>query len=74
MYFLLFLVALLTGALAVRWFLVWSFPDIPEDVALEREAEPNPAIFFDPRTWAMFQPKPLISYRRDRKGRFRKMP
>jgi hypothetical protein len=74
MYILLFLSVVLMSALAVRWFFFWSFPDIPEDVGLEREGESNPSVFFDPRTWAMFQPRPLISYRRDRRGRFRKMP
>ncbi len=71
---LLLLVALVGSVLAVRWFLYWSIPEIPEDVSTAADQPANPALFYDPRTWAIFQPIPLISYRRDKKGRFRKMP
>jgi hypothetical protein len=74
MYILLLLIVVLASALAVRCFLFWTFPDAPEDVATEPELPASPSLFYDPRSWAMFQPRPLISYRRDRRGRFRKMP
>ncbi len=70
---LLFLAALLLAVLAIRWFLFWSLPELPEDVAVP-EVPDHPSLFYDPRTWAVFHPRPLISYRRDKKGRFRKMP
>jgi hypothetical protein len=70
---LLFVAALLAAVLAIRWFLFWTLPELPEDVAVA-EAPDHPSLFYDPRTWAVFHPKPLLSYRRDKKGRFRKMP
>jgi len=74
MYILLFLLVAIATAFAVRSFFFWTFPELPEDISLTPEAPTNPSAFYDPRTWAMFQPKILISYRRDKKGRFRKMP
>jgi len=73
-YILLLLIVLVASALAVRSFLYWTFPEAPEDDRRETEPPAHAPFFFDPRTWAMFQPKLLISYRRDKKGRFRKMP
>jgi hypothetical protein len=74
MYILLLLIVVLASALAVRSFLFWTFPEVPDDIHFETEPPPNPSIFYDPRTWAIFQPRPLLSYRRDKRGRFRKMP
>ena len=74
LYILLLLIVLVASALAVRSFLYWSFPEAPEEDRREAELPARPPIFFDPRTWAMFQPRLLISYRRDKQGRFRKMP
>ena len=74
MYILLFLIFILASALAVRSFLSWTFAEVPEDSASFEESPLDPSRFYDPRTWAIFQPIPLISYRRDKRGRFRKMP
>lgn len=73
MYILLFLIVVLTSALALRWLLGWTLQEMPEDVIRPDEAIENPSVFYDPRTWAIFQPIPLLSYRRDKRGRFRKM-
>lgn len=74
MYILLFLIAIVAAVLLARWFLFWTFPELPEDVGPAQVSQPEPATFYDPRTWAIFHPRPLISYRRDKRGRFRKMP
>ena len=74
MYILLFLSASLAAVLLGRWFLFWTFPELPDDVAPAGDPQVDPSVFYDPRTWAIFQPKTLISYRRDKRGRFRKMP
>ena len=73
MYILLFLILVLAAALALRWLLGWTLPEIPEDVACSDDRIQNPSVFYDPRTWVIFQPIPLLSYRRDKRGRFRKM-
>jgi hypothetical protein len=73
MYILLFLIVVLMSALAVRWLLGWTLEEMPEDVGRFNEEVRNPSVFYDPRTWAIFQPIPLLSYRRDKRGRFRKM-
>jgi hypothetical protein len=73
MYILLFLIVVLMSALAVRWLLGWTLAEMPEDVGRFNEEVQNPSVFYDPRTWAIFQPIPLLSYRRDKRGRFRKM-
>lgn len=69
----IFLVFVLLGIFAVRWFLFWSIPEVADDSSIAEPPE-HPSLFYDPRTWAIFQPKLLISYRRDKRGRFRKMP
>ena len=74
MYILLFLIVILASSLAVRSFLSWTFAEVPEDSAPFEEPPLDSSRFYDPRTWAIFQPIPLISYRRDKRGRFRKMP
>ena len=71
---LLFLIVALAMALTVRWFLFWTFPEMPEDISSSHPSQSDPSSFYDPRTWMIFQTKPLISYRRDKRGRFRKMP
>ncbi len=73
MYILLFLILVLLSALAMTWLLSWTLQESPEDVSRPEEAIGNPSVFYDPRTWAIFQPIPLLSYRRDKRGRFRKM-
>lgn len=74
MYILLFAVSILAIAFAIRSFLYWTFPELPEDSSRFEEQPASPSIFYDPRTWVIFKPMTLISYRRDKKGRFRKMP
>lgn len=73
MSFALFLVFALLAVFGVRWLLFWSLPEPQEDTVVV-EPPANPAVFYNPRSWATFQPRPLISYRRDKRGRFRKMP
>ena len=76
MYVLLVLILLL-GLIAGLYFtLSWSLAEEPED--LDDERTRNPRSFYDPRTWAAYhrlvgQRQLLISSRRDRQGRFRKM-
>ncbi len=74
MYILLFAITILAIALAIRSFLYWTFPEVPEDSTSFQEPPLQPSNFYDPRTWAIFKPMTLIGYRRDKKGRFRKMP
>ena len=74
MYILLFLIVVLASALAARSFLSWTLAEVPEDSSSFDEQPLDASRFYDPRTWAIFQPIPLISYRRDKRGRFRKMP
>jgi hypothetical protein len=73
MYILLFLILVLMSALAMALLLSWTLQDTPDDVSNSDEPIENPSVFYDPRTWAIFQPIPLLSYRRDKRGRFRKM-
>ena len=74
---ILLVLILLMAAIAGLYFtLSWSLEETPDD--LEDERIRNPRSFYDPRTWAAYHrlvgQKPLlISSRRDRQGRFRKM-
>jgi|GEM_PF-5024492 len=76
MYILLVLILILALVAGLYVTLSWSLAETPEDVADERSQEPRS--YYDPRTWAalhfLLGEKPLlISSRRDRRGRFRKM-
>jgi hypothetical protein len=76
MYVLLVLILLLALIGGLYFVLSWSLAETPED--LDHERTRNPRSFYDPRTWAAYhrlvaQKPPLLSSRRDRQGRFRKM-
>jgi hypothetical protein len=76
MYVLLVLILILALVAGLYLTLSWSLAETPEDVSDERIQEPRS--YYDPRTWAAYHfllgQKPLlISSRRDRRGRFRKM-
>ena len=76
MYILLILSLLLALFGAMYFILSWSLADASEHADDERTQDPRS--FYDPRTWAAYHrllgQKPLLlSSRRDRQGRFRKM-
>jgi hypothetical protein len=76
MYILLVLMLTLGLVTGLYLTLSWSLAETPEDIGNERIEEPRS--YYDPRTWAAYHfllgQKPiLISSRRDRRGRFRKM-
>jgi hypothetical protein len=76
MYILLVLILLLALIAGGYLIISWSLTEVPEDIEDERTHDPRS--FYDPRTWAAYHfligQKPLlISSRRDRRGRFRKM-
>ena len=78
MYLLLLLAVALALVLWLSWFLSWTVAEAPEDSAASEEQRRNRRNFYDPRTWAAYQRwtrhRPLlISYRRDKRGRFRKL-
>ena len=78
MYMLLFLAVLLALVVWASWFLCWTVAEAPDDDAASDERRRNPRNFYDPRTWAAYQRwtrhRPLLlSYRRDKRGRFRKL-
>ncbi len=77
MYFLLFLIIL--SALGVLTYagLQWMLAETLEDGAASQPPR-APRSFYNPRTWAAFhrlasRKALLLTYRRDRRGRFRKV-
>lgn len=75
---ILFLFALLVG-FGLRWLVEWTLVETPEDSLSSWQNTREPRDFNHPRTWAAYQRllrrkrPPLISSRRDKRGRFRKM-
>lgn len=68
-------VGLLVGG---HYFLSWLLVESPEDRQSREEAGRPPRNFYNPRTWAAFRRlaskrPPLLMYRRDKNGRFRKL-
>ena len=79
MYILLFLVSILLLSVLVHALLSWIFSEPPEDRQSLAEPHKPPRSFQNPRTWAAFhrlvaQRPARLGYRRDKRGRFRKMP
>ena len=79
MYILLFFFAALLVGFGLRWLVEWALAETPEDSGSSWQLDRDPRNFNNPRTWAAYQrllrwQRPvLISSRRDRRGRFRKM-
>ena len=79
MYILLFFFTALLVGFGLRWLVEWTLLETPEDSISSWHVERAPRNFNHPRTWAAYQRllrrhRPvLISSRRDRRGRFRKM-
>lgn len=68
-------VGLLVGS---HFFLSWLLVESGEDRQSRGEAARPPRNFYNPRTWAAFRRlaskrPPLLMYRRDKNGRFRKL-
>jgi hypothetical protein len=64
-------------ALALQVFLSWAFAESPEDGTSDGPTR-SPRSFYNYRTWTAFhrllsRRPPLLTYRRDRRGRFRKL-
>ena len=60
------------------YFLSWLLSETSEERQTREERERPPRSFYNPRTWAAFRrlvrTRPqLLMYRRDKKGRFRKL-
>lgn len=77
MYILLALIVLLTIGIALYRFLGWTFEESLEDGG-EADRGRDTARFYNPQAWSVFnrlfpQRPPLLGYRRDKRGRFRKM-
>lgn len=78
MYILLFLITILLLSFFVHALLSWTFSEPPEDCEAAGERLKPPRSFYNPRTWAAYhrlaaQRPAKLSYRRDKRGRFRKM-
>lgn len=77
--YILLSIALAVAAVALAWlFTLWLLPEAPEDDLGGSEGTRRPRDFYDVRTWVAYQrwtrQKPaLLAYRRDKRGRFRKM-